>query len=64
MIDVFFAGTRLQGSPFVSQAYDPSLVRITDVDKTAKKEREIAFTGESVFFIDALLVKIFPNVDA
>ncbi|XP_067668833.1 filamin-C-like isoform X2 [Haliotis asinina] len=47
MIDVFFAGTRLQGSPFVSQAYDPSLVRITDVDKTAKKEREIAFTVDA-----------------
>ncbi|XP_048246440.1 filamin-B-like isoform X6 [Haliotis rufescens] len=47
MIDVYFAGTRLQGSPFVSQAYDPSLVRITDVDKTAKKEREIAFTVDA-----------------
>ncbi|XP_070173160.1 filamin-A-like isoform X2 [Littorina saxatilis] len=43
-IDVTFAGTRVQGGPFTCQAYDPTRVRITDVDRTMKKEREIGFT--------------------
>ncbi|XP_076435460.1 filamin-B-like isoform X2 [Babylonia areolata] len=42
-IEVLFAGSRVPGSPFICQAYDPSRVRITDVDRTAKKEREIGF---------------------
>ena len=45
-IEVVFAGSRIQGSPFTCQAYDPSRVRITDVDRTAKKEREIGFTSK------------------
>ena len=45
-IEVLFAGSRIQGSPFTCQAYDASRVRITDVDRTAKKEREIGFTSE------------------
>ena len=47
-IDVLFAGSRVHGSPFVCQAYDPNRVRITDVDRTAKKEREIGFVGTFV----------------
>ncbi|KAK7485457.1 hypothetical protein BaRGS_00023267, partial [Batillaria attramentaria] len=43
-IDVMFAGSRIHGSPFTCEAYDPSRVRITDVDRTGKKEREIGFT--------------------
>ncbi|ESO98829.1 hypothetical protein LOTGIDRAFT_231195 [Lottia gigantea] len=46
-IDVFFAGNKLHGSPFISHAFDPSLVRITDVDRTGKKEREIGFTVDA-----------------
>ncbi|KAL8600676.1 hypothetical protein ACOMHN_006742 [Nucella lapillus] len=43
-IEVMFAGSRIHGSPFTCHAYDPSRVRITDVDRTAKKEeREIGF---------------------
>jgi hypothetical protein len=45
-IEVLFAGHRVQGAPFTCQAYDPSRVRITDVDRTGKKEREIGFTSK------------------
>lgn len=53
MIDVAFAGSRIQGGPFTCEAYDPSRVRITDVDRTGRKEREIGFTSKIclVFFL-------------
>ncbi|GFR83448.1 filamin-A [Elysia marginata] len=37
----------ISGSPFTCNVYDPSACRITEVDKTAKREREIGFTIDS-----------------
>ena len=47
-IHVTVADNPVSGSPFTCSVYDPSACRITDVDKTAKREREIGFTSMSL----------------
>ncbi|XP_059143816.1 filamin-B-like, partial [Physella acuta] len=43
-IHVNVGDSPINGSPFTCNVYDPSAVRIIDVDKTPQKEREIGFT--------------------
>ncbi|XP_055869094.1 filamin-A-like isoform X2 [Biomphalaria glabrata] len=46
-IQVGIGDTQVNGSPFTCNVYDPSAVRIIDVDKSHQKEREIGFTIDS-----------------
>ncbi|GFO22811.1 low quality protein: filamin-a-like [Plakobranchus ocellatus] len=46
-VHVMVGDTPVSGSPFTCSVYDPAACRITDVDKTAKREREIGFIIDS-----------------
>ena len=49
-IEVLIAGQHISGSPFHCNVFDPNSVRIIDIDQGGKIEREIAFSGQFVFF--------------
>ena len=45
-IHVSVGDSPVSGSPFTCQVYDTNAVRVIDIDRTAKKEREIGFTSK------------------
>ncbi|CAI9737084.1 filamin-C-like, isoform X1 [Octopus vulgaris] len=46
-IEALIAGTPISGSPFYCHVFDPNLVRITDVDRNGKVQREIYYTVDA-----------------